>query len=127
MNTKSASPPVMICVGMRGSMISPTAPVMIPALSRIPAKLDLIALPTGMRAFGINPPDETSIRSTPKSFRCRDKTTDRSASEPPSTQSVVENPHEDRHLGGQFPDFFRDPQHEPHAIFEAAAVLVGVR
>ena len=80
-----------------------------------------------MRAFGINPPDETSIRSTPKSFRCRDKTTDRSASQPPSTQSWWPQIRTKTGIsaGTEFPDSSRDPQHEPHAIFEAAAVLVG--
>ena len=43
-----------------------------------------------MRASGAAPPDEQSTRSTPRAFSRRASSTDWSASQPPSTQSVAE-------------------------------------
>jgi hypothetical protein len=67
-----------------------TVPVITSASARIfRASGTWYPLLTGMRAFGTSPPEETSIRSMPKSFSRPASTTDCSTSHPPSAQSAA--------------------------------------
>lgn len=90
-NTTSALPSAMIASACSGSVIRPTAEVRMSTWLRMASakgtwKFGLASI----LALCMAPPDETSIRSTPKVLSSLDKLTASLISQPPSAQSVAD-------------------------------------